>query len=225
MSVHEMINVKQEELRVLREDRDMGMIEKLNDPNYYPILHVLRHGPMTVQELKTNYDDFVDAECQNIENCKYSKKSDKTIYRYIKDLEAVNLVVAAGKRVTIGKTAAETLYSRKSKVIYLAGSSQKWWESEAGHKFNEKIIKLLELYLDKKVKSTDILMQNINEFFTEHNNETAKALEENIEGFGEVFKEATDFGEVQKLFRHLSIMIAFICDKDDKRKQILDCFE
>ena len=44
-------------------------------------------------------------------------KSDKTIYRYVKELSNAGLIVPGGQRVLTGKTATETIYMRKARIF------------------------------------------------------------------------------------------------------------
>ena len=83
----------------------------LKDPKYVPIIKMLRKRPMTVKEIEAEYNQGFEDESD--------KKSDKTLYRYLKELENAALVIPTGQRVVIGRTATETLYGRTAKIFYL----------------------------------------------------------------------------------------------------------
>jgi len=86
------------------------------DDNLYYIIKFLRVGPRTVKELE---DDF---------NKKGIKKSDKSIYRYLKTLIEVGLVAKAGKRITskgAGELISETIYIRTAKIFLTANLKKK----------------------------------------------------------------------------------------------------
>lgn len=108
-------------------------VQTLKDPNLYPIVAILRKKPMTVKEIEIAYSE--EAKKYNT----HEPKSDKTIYRYLKTLEAAGLVIPAGQRVVIGKTATETLFSRTAHIFLTRVEESKWWESKDGREFVEKI--------------------------------------------------------------------------------------
>jgi len=56
------------------------------------------------------------------------KKSDKTIYRYVNELTQSGLLIKAGQRVITGKTATETLYTRKAKIFLLRQQEHDTWQ-------------------------------------------------------------------------------------------------
>ncbi|MHA2251157.1 MAG: hypothetical protein ACXAD7_12405 [Candidatus Kariarchaeaceae archaeon] len=91
-------------LKIIRDDK---IIEVLKDQNHYPILKILKKEPMTVKELEEAYEKETG-----------KKKSNKTIYRYLKTLEESELVISAGQLVISGKTATETIYARSAIAFF-----------------------------------------------------------------------------------------------------------
>lgn len=125
--------------------RDKETLEILEDPAYYLIIKVLRKGPMTVRDLDEAYNRAA------AEDKKYESKSDKTLYRYLKHLEKVDLVIPAGKRIAIGKTASETLFARTAIVFMTHPETSEWWTSEAGMNTVERVAIGLEQLHGRKV--------------------------------------------------------------------------
>ncbi|MEA2071490.1 MAG: winged helix-turn-helix domain-containing protein [Asgard group archaeon] len=81
----------------------------LEDENHRTLLHFLFDGPLTIDELETSFEN------------QGNKKSDKTIYRYLKKLKKAGLVIEAGKRIYSDdnkQVHSKTLFSRAAKIIY-----------------------------------------------------------------------------------------------------------
>jgi len=91
---------------------DPEQIDKINSNDHYPIIAYLRHGYHTVKEITDAYPLFSS-------NPEKSKKSDKTIYRYLNELKKINLVKVVGQRVIRGQTATEKIWGRTAKIFYL----------------------------------------------------------------------------------------------------------
>ncbi len=115
---------------------ELKTLEILKDQNHYPILKILKKEPMTVKELENAYEEETS-----------KRKSNKTIYRYLKTLEDANLVIPAGQLVITGKTATETIYARSamalaeeanslaSRAISLASRTERLASSRAASSF------------------------------------------------------------------------------------------
>lgn len=93
-----------------RQIREPELVCLFKDKNLMPIISALRHGPMTVKNLERAYIKYSETS---------EMKSDKTIYRYLKTLIKAGVVATAGQRVTLGKTATETLFARTALVFYV----------------------------------------------------------------------------------------------------------
>jgi predicted transcriptional regulator len=86
------------------------------DENLYYIVKFLRVGPRTVKELEKDFTH------------KGIKKSDKSIYRYLKSLIEIGLVAKAGKRITskgASELHSETIYIRTAKIFLTANLKKK----------------------------------------------------------------------------------------------------
>jgi hypothetical protein len=137
---------------------DKKINEILLDPNHAPIIKALRKGPMTVRELEEAYATAAE------KNPELEAKSDKTIYRYLKVLEKAELVVPAGQRVVIGKTATETLFSRTADVFITGQSEHEYWSCEAGKDLCDKIASILSKILGDKEADKGCIVKFMNEF-------------------------------------------------------------
>ncbi|NPE09058.1 MAG: hypothetical protein GNW80_12310 [Asgard group archaeon] len=150
------------------------------DENLYYILKFLRVGPRTVKELES---DFAH---------KGMKKSDKSIYRYLKNLIEIGLVAKAGKRITskgAGDLQSETIYIRTAKIFLTANLEKKidsMEEKDVGL-FYDTIYSLLAGKFKDKLKTdkgVDKLIstlesrkfQLINEIFGNANEETMEKI-------------------------------------------------
>lgn len=95
-------------------------IEFISDPekvdlmlrnDLYPILALLRHGNFTVKEITELYPTYAGPRGK--------KKSEKTIYRYLRELKNGGLIDEVGQRVIKGQTATEKIWGRTAKVFYI----------------------------------------------------------------------------------------------------------
>ena len=84
MEVQDVITYNQ---KIVSYIKDKDIAQYFYDKDYGLLLQFLRSGPKTIKEIENAYS--------SAEN----EKSDKTIYRYIKDLTEHGLVVEAGKRI------------------------------------------------------------------------------------------------------------------------------
>ena len=184
--------------------RDQSVIEKLYDENYEPIIVILRDGPLTIKELYKKYNEHVG---------KKEEKSEMTIYRYVKELDKVDIVTEVGKRVKTGQSATQTLYGRTAKLFWNLKDKDDYWNKPKSRKTLEALRELLVIYKDDTnisadnlaallIKTSKISSEEVAAFFEENNEEVNKI----ISGFS--FKEA------DKLFDILASIILFINSAD-----------
>lgn len=115
------------------------MAKVYSDENLGLIIKVLRKGPMTVNELVKEFDE------QGI------KKSDKSIYRYLKELIELKLVARAGKRIeSIDEKdlQSETIYIRTAKLFLTMGLKHK--AEKMGEEKIEKLFDVINLLVQQK---------------------------------------------------------------------------
>lgn len=196
--------------------RDEKIAKLLKEEAYYLIVKVLRKGPKTVREIEKAYRTEAE-ECSTCE-----PKSDKTIYRYLKVLEEAALVVPAGQRVVIGKTATETLFSRTARIFLLHLDKPSWWMKKEGAKLVHKIGTLLAHLLGGKEPDTKCLqefhhhLEKAREAEVERLVETAgdEALEYMTEG---------EFKEIDKIVSNVGLFAA-ILNHSELVEKLRSCF-
>ncbi|NHJ48648.1 MAG: hypothetical protein FK733_12760 [Asgard group archaeon] len=123
---------------------DENALQKMySDENLMLIIEALRKGPMTIDELVKEFED------------KGQKKSDKSVYRYLKELIELKIVARAGKRIkSIDEKdlQSETIYIRTAK-IFLTGNLKHKAEKLGKEKIDQlfDVLKslLMERYSDK----------------------------------------------------------------------------
>ena len=155
----DIIDYKPVILKVLSDEKTLKTLE---NPNYVMMLPILRKGPMTVQEVTKAFNKMAD-----------KKRSDKSIYRYLKTLEELGVVATAGQRVIMGKTASEKLYMRTARVFELRYKYINWMGEEGNEwaeRFGTLVSHMLEIDQVPSVKC-------IQEFFEKWNKARSSAIE------------------------------------------------
>ncbi len=145
---------------LMKEITDLKTIQLFKDENLMCVLKSLRNssGVMTVRELK---DDL--------------KKSDKTIYRYLKKLEDAGLVVQAGKRVFSAderKIKTQTLYMRTAKIFFPVMKPEDKEECNEEEQYQkgkmiEAIGKMMSKQVKAKLKSVECLENFLTKLYSE----------------------------------------------------------
>lgn len=129
------IVLTEEQVDLLYSDANLGYITKF-----------LRVGPRTVKELEKDFTK------------KGIKKSDKSIYRYLKNLIEVGMVAKAGKRITskgAGELQSETIYIRTAKIFLTENLKKKLGSLEGKdvELFYDTIYSLLAGKFKEKIKT------------------------------------------------------------------------
>ena len=117
-----------------------------SDENLSYIIKFLRAGPRTVKELEKDFTK------------KGIKKSDKSIYRYLKNLIEVGMVAKAGKRITskgAGELQSETIYIRTARMFLTENLRKKMntLDDKAVELFYDTIFSLLKGKFKDKIKT------------------------------------------------------------------------
>jgi len=132
----DIISYKQKVIQIIDDDIMNAM---KSEENLYHIIKALRMGPMTVNELVTKFkEDGI-------------KKSDKSIYRYLKTLIEYKLVARAGKRITSHDEKdlqSETIYIRTSRIFITDNLKHK--EEKLGEVKTKKLFELIYAILNRK---------------------------------------------------------------------------
>ncbi len=169
MAHQDVITFEPERIKIIY---DRKINEILLDPNHLPIIRALRKGPMTVREIEEAYSKAAE-DSDEIE-----AKSDKTIYRYLKVLEKSDLVVPAGQRVVIGKTATETLFSRTAEAFITGQSEKEYWSCDIGKELAEKMAQILGKIVGDKKPDINCIVTFMNDFDAIGNKYIVSLIEE-----------------------------------------------
>ncbi len=119
------------------------------------------------------------------------KKSDKTIYRYVNELTQSGLLIKAGQRVITGKTATETLYTRKAKIFLLRQQEHDTWQCTDCKATLSKVGALIGLSKNMDPPSVDDLanlMSNVDVF---HEDEQIRLFEQYEKEVLEIIKDCS----------------------------------
>jgi hypothetical protein len=169
MAHQDVITFNPERIKIVH---DKEINEILHDPNHSPIIRALRKGPMTVRELEDAYAREATS------NPEIEAKSDKTIYRYLKVLEKADIVVPAGQRVVIGKTATETLFSRTAEIFITGQTEQEYWSCETGKDLCSDMAQMLSTLLKNKKADKNCIVKFMNEFDAQTNKAIVDLVEQ-----------------------------------------------
>ena len=155
----DLVTYNQDIVKIVTEE---NVVNKLDDKNLSLIIQFLRAGPKTVNDL---VKDFKKVGI---------KKSDKSIYRYLKELIEANLVAKGGKRVTsLGhdEIQSETIYVRTAKVFITDILKTKYDSLEKEHSqiFDEIIKRILEQKFPDEINSTEGIRELITKLDVEKN--------------------------------------------------------
>ncbi len=274
MSVPEPNDVITYEQKAVEIVKEREKVEMFYDQGYWPILVILREGPLTVKEMteKSNiliekkfrpeldkkFKDFEftkenlkelfekanvfseeekkqfedkkslsDSDkkliIERIKEYKLSKeqKSEKTIYRYVKDLTQSGLIVAAGQRVVTGKTATETLYARKARIFIIRQHSDDTWRCEECKNTLRKVSKMLSLALQIKEPSVEGLAKLMSAVDMYHEDEQIRLFEEFDDEIKEVIQDCS-FKETNHLLTTFKT-IYMLLKADQFKDEIKDC--
>ncbi len=269
--------------------KERDKVDMFYDPGYWPVLAILREGPMTVREItkksneliekkessklkekigeweiptekeslkqlltkissweelkvkeqekkkeeipekdrfkqiftKTKIDRILSAEKLSetdkkmIKKRTYShkmesaQKSDKTIYRYIKELTDAGIVVESGKRVIFGQTATESLYSRSAKMFLLRQQSDDTWKCEECKKTLSKVAKLIGLSMKIDPPDGDCLANLMSSIDMYYEDEQIRLFEQYEDEVKEVIKDCSfkESNKILEIFKTLYLMI------------------
>ena len=268
----DVITYEQKPIEIVKEREK---VEMFYDQGYWPILVILREGPLTVREMteKSNIliekkvrpeldQKFKDYEVtkENLEDLlqKYStfssedkkqlreketlttadkqfviekikayklskeQKSEKTIYRYVKDLTQADLIVAAGQRVVIGKTATETLYARKAKIFIIRQHSDDTWNCDDCRSTLDKVGKMLALSLKIEQPKVECLAKLMSSIDMYHEDEQIRLFEEFDEEIQTIIKDCS-FTETNHLLTTFKT-IYMLLKADEFKEKIKECF-
>ena len=197
--------------------KDVEIAKYFYDKDFGLLLQFLRSGPKTLKEIEGAYK-IADNE-----------KSDKTIYRYIKDLTESGLVVEAGKRIFTdeqNKNKTVTIFMRTAKVFY--DHTKTWKTHEQTKDKDEKMNKLytaLKILLESKYEGKEFSIDYISKIYNTIYNEGDELALETIDKAGDdVFNllEHLDYGDLSEFLLNLNwILLVF----NEKFRKDLDSYK
>lgn len=203
---------------LMKEVTDKDIINLFKDKNLSSVIEFLRthKGPMTVTELEDAFKNIG------------KKKSDKTIYRYLKDLEEADLVIQAGKRVyktNKKKLKTQTLYMRAAKIFFPIVSFEEEL-SEEEQQQEEKMIEAIGIsigkYMNVKLKSTDCLKEFLKKFYCEGAS-LPRIILQNAQDEITDLLTGLDWKFIESTVKTINLL-TILNDKTDWKKELVNCF-
>jgi len=182
--------------------KDEAVISKLFDKNMEPIIIVLRDGPLTIKELVEKYNQIAE-----------EPKSEMTIYRYVKELDKVDIVKEVGKRIKTGQSASETLYGRTAKIFWNLKDKEDYWKKEASKQTLDTLRSMLLLYKENTTISSKDLGALMNKIYKISSEELGEFFVENDDAIDKIISGFT-FKEVDKVFDIFTNLILLMKSKD-----------
>ena len=189
-------------------------VDLLYDPNYRLLVDCIRFKPLTVDEIMKKYA---------IED---NPKSLMTVYRYIRKLTKLGLIVESGKRIFTydnNRNKTVTLYSTVARLFYFTDLEK---ISKDATKIREKECKVYNLLLKnltnseaKDLNCISKLLGTIYDFGLENMSEIMNIYEQDLP------KYLSDFSTmmINTLVVHIGWMSAIL--NEDMREKILKCLE
>ncbi|MFW9903631.1 MAG: winged helix-turn-helix domain-containing protein [Candidatus Thorarchaeota archaeon] len=199
---------------LLKVINDEKTLKALTDPNYEKIITILQKKPKTVQEITADFNKIAE-KCHLTE-----PRTNKTIYRYLKTLEKLKLVIPAGQRIVVGKTASENLYMLTARIFQQKDID---WMSKKGHDWAQRFATILGYMLGISVqKASTECIQN---FLKNWNETKLRTLEEFAEtASDEVFGLITE-GEWEELIHFIDWVYIFgtLIEKPQLLEELYTC--
>ncbi len=206
---------------------DKELLKIFSDTAYIPLISALREGPMSVKQITEKYNEIVKNKAikMGIPKDEFEKKlqrSEKTIYRYIKELSDWGVIANCGQRFVEGKTVTENLYCRKAKVFLPNSGEKKWWRESEDKTIIQRAVRILQIVEDVQEMDLDCFSKRIVDIMNAGDKYVFNALNEK---YDEVSKILTEGGleESKKLLHVLNIVS--ILYSEAKEKNLLKCYK
>ncbi len=210
MSCQNFIEFEPDALKVITDEKTYKM---LLDPTYEPIIIILREGPLTVTALTKRYNAFVDKRGTNRglspEVLKKEKKSEMTIYRYLKDLKKFNLVIEAGRCIEPGKKSTKAIYSRTARMFYPKHSSNDLKDSEKIDKHIDILSEIIIMYKPDQKLSKSCLSALVKKIVLFSDTEAASIFEKHSDAISALTKDQS-FDKMGKILTNLGSIILML---------------
>ncbi|NHJ49775.1 MAG: hypothetical protein FK733_18430 [Asgard group archaeon] len=154
---------------------DEKAMRRMNsDENLMIIIAALRKGPMTVNELVKEFEG------------QGKKKSDKSVYRYLKELIELKIVARAGKRITSldeKDLQSETIYIRTAK-LFLMGN-MKYKAEKLGKEKIDQLMDVIQSLIINKYSDKITSKEGIHNLLIKFDEEKEKFLLEVLDNANE----------------------------------------
>jgi len=212
MTHQDIITNEQQLVKVLSE---VSVENVLDDDNHRFLLHFLVKQPLTVDEIKIEF------------NKSGNDKSDKTIYRYLKKLKRAGLVIEAGKRIFTdnkNQIKTQTLFARVAKIIFTPQG-----KTDKNPKLKQTSLKITSMLLKDRLnlrsdadldciqKQVDNITKVKNELISDHFQSS-----KNSELMGLI--QTMDIYELYPILDTVS-WILLLNENPDAVKEIIKCFK
>ena len=183
MSSRDIIDFNQASVKFIKDDET---IKSLTNPIYRPILLILREGIKTAEEIEEELrskDKYKDISGKT--------PSLKTIYRHLKALSDVDLVIQAGVRIIDRKEeekppVTQKLFARTAKFFYLDSKSKKTSEPKNIQKRVKIITELFALTQKLDKSANEKLKDILTEIYSKTTKESDKLFKEFPEELAEI---------------------------------------
>lgn len=210
MSYKDVITNPQKVIQIFSDEQ---VKEVLADKNHRKVLQFLFKSPLTVDELAIAFKKSGD------------KKDVKSIYRYLKNLKDVELVIESGKRfIDSAPIKTKTLFSRAAKIIFTPSS-----RFEGAEEIEERSYEILNTILREKLgyqktAPNECLKLNTQNLIKEKNKAIA-AYFENIKD-SHLIKQIEEF-EIHELYPILDLAgwVILFEEHPEILKDMLRCFK
>ncbi|MFX0050909.1 MAG: hypothetical protein ACFE8U_06390 [Candidatus Hermodarchaeota archaeon] len=203
---------------LIKEISDLNTIKLFEDKNLMLVLKFLRtKSSMTVKDLEDSFAEVGE------------KKSDKSIYRYLKKLEEADLVVPAGKRVFPSdkkKIATQTLYMRTAKIFFpiKTPEAESFEEQERQHKKKIEVIgAMIGNHFQNKLKSADCLDKLITKISSEKIRLSQKLFQEADTTTASMISEL-EWDCIVSVLETIGLLV-LLDGETDWQKELSNCFE
>ncbi|MHA1346604.1 MAG: hypothetical protein ACTSVO_04125 [Candidatus Heimdallarchaeaceae archaeon] len=204
---------------------DKELIKIFSDVSHIPVISALREGPMTVKQITEKYNESVRHKAIKLgipkDAFEKMKRSEKTIYRYIKKLTDLEIVTISGQRLVIGKTATENLYSRSSKVFLLYNRENRWWDESENKAIIQRAARILQVVEEIPKIDLNCFSKRIVDLLKFGESYVFEALNKKHDEVALILAE----GGLEESKKLLSIInIATMLYSEEKEKNLLKCY-
>ena len=220
----DVISYEEQLFKVLKDEKKLKLFE---NKNLAYLLKFLRdfQRPMTVKDLQEAFKE----ESRISGNISLSK-SDKTIYRYLNNLEKAGLVVQAGVRMYPDKTKSQTLYGRPAKIFLPDYSaierviSPKTKDEEYGIAKGVEILIRNYFGYEKTPKSEERINELIHRFTRDFYDRKIQLVEKSAGEIDEVLRDLDPRFQIDTIFSNACTFI-LLSENNNWQKAIKDCFQ